>query len=102
MKFFIILPAIFLGLNLCHAQENQPPVFSTVSLTTTGWAAGIGFSGNASGNVMDPDGDPLTYSLTGPNWLSMEPDGTYVGTGPHFRRGNEYLYTHGLRPQRCE
>lgn len=64
------------------AQANEAPAYSSAFLTSTGSAAGIGFSGNASGGVADPDGDPLTYSIAGPAWFTVDPDGSFSGTAP--------------------
>ncbi len=60
---------------------NDPPVFSVDPLTFVTGVVDSAVSGSLSNYVSDADGDTITYSISGPGWLSIDPvSGDLSGT----------------------
>jgi uncharacterized repeat protein (TIGR03803 family) len=57
------------------------PIFTTNSFTLSNAVAPLAYSNVITSDVVDPSGDPLTFSLvSGPSWLSMTTNGIVTGT----------------------
>jgi hypothetical protein len=64
--------------------ENHSPYFRSVSTHEPDAFSGLPYFGTIADEVNDPDGDPMTITkVSGPDWLTISPDGTLTGTpGP--------------------
>ncbi len=61
--------------------ESEDPSFLVDPLLGEDAYAELAYAGSLSGLAVDPNRDPLTYSLvSGPPWLTVAPDGTLGGT----------------------
>lgn len=69
-------------INALAGGTNLPPAFNSSSFTLSSANATQPYSGSISNQASDPNpGDPLKFAkLSGPNWLSIAPDGTLSGT----------------------
>jgi autotransporter-associated beta strand protein len=74
---------------------NRPPQFVTQAITTTAASRGTPLSGSLAGQATDPDADPLVFAkASGPDWLNVTANGTYIGTLPASARGvQEFVVT---------
>lgn len=74
---------------------NRPPQFTNQTIITTAASRGTTVSGSLAGQAIDPDSDLLTYAkASGPAWLSVAANGTYVGTLPTAASGvQEFVVT---------
>ena len=64
-----------------YNANNNPPVFSSSSLTRTDATVGQAYNDTIAGSATDVDGDPLSYSkVSGAEWLNVDSDGTLSGT----------------------
>lgn len=68
---------------------NLPPSFDTNSFTKVAAELGVAYSGSIATDAADPEGDPLTFSLTGPatSWLSVASSGALSGIPGPFDEG---------------
>ncbi len=64
------------------AGSNTPPVFIRDSLVEADAATTDAYSGTLANKAVDPDADPVTFSLVSPTntWLAVAEDGTLSGT----------------------
>lgn len=61
--------------------NNNPPVFSSSSLTRSDATVGQAYNDMITGSATDEDGDFLTYSkVSGTEWLNVASDGSLSGT----------------------
>ncbi len=64
---------------LTVANENDAPTVTGINEQSA--SEDVGFSYDASAHFSDVDaGDSLSYSVSGPDWLSVDADGTLSGT----------------------
>lgn len=74
--------------------ENEAPYFGNNTILSTRARAGKAFEKDISGKAKDPDNDKLTWSISGPNWLSISADGLLTGTPANSDKGrNEFTVT---------
>jgi len=60
----------------------SPPVFMSDPVVEAAAEDSVAYSGTLADNALDPDGDPMTFSLVSPTntWLAVAEDGTLSGT----------------------
>jgi hypothetical protein len=62
---------------------NGSPYFDGVTFNRPDATVGVYYTDTIAPMANDPDGDPLTFTIvpgSGPDWLTMDPDGTIYGT----------------------
>jgi hypothetical protein len=60
---------------------NYPPAFSSDPISKPDATYGQAYTGSLSGNVADPNADPLSFTkITGPTWLTVAANGSLGGT----------------------
>lgn len=63
-----------------EAPPNTPAAFNSSHIGHFDATVGKLCNGMLAGFVVEPNGDPLSFSLeSGPDWLAMRPDGTFFG-----------------------
>ncbi|BCX46981.1 Tol biopolymer transporter [Haloferula helveola] len=70
------------GLQLSVVAGNLPPTFDSDPVVGAGATEDSPYAGTLDGTATDPNpGDVLTYQkLSGPGWLTVDPDGSLSGT----------------------
>jgi len=71
--------------SIAPADSNTPPVFIRDLVVKADAGATDDYSGTLANKAVDPDADPVTFSLVSPTntWLAVAEDGTLSGTpGP--------------------
>jgi fibronectin type 3 domain-containing protein len=62
-------------------STTQPPVFTNDPIVLPPATQYLPYSASLAGSATDPEGDTLYYSkITGPDWLTLHPNGTISGT----------------------
>jgi hypothetical protein len=71
-----------IGVSARLADANAAPVFISDPIAGAEATEGAPYSGTLAGTATDPDaGDTLDYAkVSGPEWLTVDPDGTLGGT----------------------
>jgi hypothetical protein len=80
---------IAISITAAEKTENKAPVFQSDLITRASGITGDAYVAESlAGSAVDPDGDALIYSkASGPEWLSISPNGEITGTPPSGAEG---------------
>ncbi len=70
------------SITVVDPSANQPPAFGQASYTLANATENSAYSVSIAGYATDPEGDPISYSMSGGTcaWASVTADGTVSGT----------------------
>ncbi len=86
-----IPPSSAIGENRFTVRVEDPSGASdeaTLIINVAATSATFNYMNDISGTAVDDDGDTITYSMTsGPDWLTIDPDGSIYGTPSDYDVG---------------
>ncbi|MBI9018524.1 MAG: cadherin-like domain-containing protein [Phycisphaerae bacterium] len=85
-----VIPGQYLYAYGSNINDNSPPIFKSLNFTKNGAVEGFQYQGSITDDALDVDSDDnISFAkLDGPDWLTVEPDGTLAGLPVNDNTGN--------------